>query len=171
MAGYGEQLAECIALLQANDCRVIFGNHDRWYLEQAETDRDASAAAYLAGLPVFKQANIEGKSVYMVHASPPDSLTDGIRLLDENGALIPEQVAWWSRYLGTFAHDVLIVGHTHQLYSERLAGVQVINPGSTCFNHACGILTLPVMQLELHGLSGHAPLRAWHWGLTGEKPG
>ena len=169
VAGYGDELAETVALLQANDCQVILGNHDQWYLELPKTEKDHRLADFLANLPRVKEAEIEGTNCYMVHASPPDSLLDGIRLLDESSQMLPEQKALWSVHLAGFIPDVLIVGHTHQVFCERLAETLVINPGSTLFNHACAVLSLPTMTVKLHGLSGRTPLLAWHWGLPGQS--
>ena len=64
----------------------------------------------------------------------------------------------------TGAHDVLVVGHTHQLFTERLGGTLVINPGSTQFNHSCAILSLPDLEVRIFSLSNQAPLKSWNWG-------
>jgi len=169
VAGYGDQLEQTIGLLQADDCRVILGNHDLWYLERPSSEQDALAAAYLATLSQVHESVIEGRRLYMVHASPPRSLMDGIRLLDESGRILPEQQDAWRDRLSGFSADVLIVGHTHQVFAEQLGGTLVINPGSTLFNHACAILSLPDRGFELYGLSGRQPVRAWHWGQPGQQ--
>ena len=93
------------------------------------------------------QLTIAGKRLYMVHASPPDSVNNGIRLLDLDGNLIAAKKARWTEYLLGhllgFRHDVLLVGHTHQVFCEQLGDTLVINPGSARFNHTCAILSLP----------------------------
>ena len=85
--------------------------------------------------------------MYMVHASPPDSVKNGIRLLDIDGNLIAAEKAHWTEYLlghlQGFRHDVLLVGHTHQVFCGQLGNTLVINPGSARFNHTCAILSLP----------------------------
>jgi predicted phosphodiesterase len=101
----------------------------------------------------------------MVHASPPRSYMKGIRLLDLDGNLIEEEMARWTERLQGFDHDVLVVGHTHQVFCEQFGGTLVINPGSTRFNHTCAILTLPEMELQLFGLSGKQPVKSWNWGM------
>jgi putative phosphoesterase len=101
----------------------------------------------------------------MVHASPPESIVDGIRLLDETGNIINEQKSEWTTRLNDFDYDVLIVGHTHQVFAEQLGATLVINPGSTEFNHTCGILSLPEMKFQLFPLSNKTPVRSWNWGL------
>jgi len=112
------------------------------------------------------QLTIEGKHLYLVHASPPDSILDGIKLLDLDGNLIAEEKARWTERLQGFPHDVLLVGHTHQVFCEQLGDTLVINPGSTRFNHSCAVLSLPEMELEVFALSGKQPVRFWNWGVN-----
>ena len=47
------------------------------------------------------------------------------------GRLDPSAHAGWARRLAGCAADVLVVGHTHQVFAERLGGTLVVNPGST----------------------------------------
>lgn len=169
VAGYGDQLEETVELLQAGNCQVILGNHDQWYLERPESEQNSKTAGYLAGLPLMRESEIEGKRLYMVHASPPQSLTDGIRLLDEFGQILVDQKSEWNERLTGFGPEVLIVGHTHQVFTEQLGDTLVINPGSSLFNHACAILSLPSLRFELYGLSERQPVRAWHWGQPGRQ--
>lgn len=169
IAGYGDQLEETVELLQAGNCQVILGNHDQWYLERPESEKNRMVAAYLAGLPRMRESVIEGKHLYMVHASPARSLMHGIRLLDELGHILPDQKDAWIERLTGFDPEVLIVGHTHQVFTEQLGDTLVINPGSTLFNYTCAILSLPDMRFELYGLSGRQPVRAWRWGQPGQQ--
>lgn len=165
IAGYGDKLEESITLLQGCECHTILGNHDIWYLEDNLELPENETTHYLRNLPLTLDFNLEGKKVYMVHASPPASIMDGIRLLDENGEIIPQQKSDWSTRLCKFDYDVLIIGHTHQVFAEQLGNTLVINPGSSQFNHTCGILTLPDMQFQLFALSDKTPIRSWNWGL------
>jgi len=162
IAGYGEELEETVLLLQQSGCEAIGGNHDLWYVAQEE--EETPARNYLRRLPLVRTFNFEGVSLYMVHASPPDSISDGIKLLDEKGAIIPSQQAAWSARLAEFQHNILLVGHTHQVFAERLGRPLVINPGSTLFNHSCAILNLPECRVEWHSLGGKALVRSWNWG-------
>ncbi len=163
IAGYGEALEETVALLQQSGCKAVAGNHDRWFVEREE--EATSTRDYLCELPLAYTETIEGVSLYMVHASPPDSLMDGIRLLDEHGVIISGQQQAWSTRLVEFEHDLLLVGHTHQVFAERLGRPLVINPGSTVFNHSCAILHLPERRIEWYALGGRTLLRSWNWGL------
>jgi putative phosphoesterase len=162
IVGYGEEEAETIALLRESDCQSILGNHEIWQLE--ETDTENQTTIFLRNLPSILELNIEGKSVYMVHASPPGSYVDGIKLLDENGEILLEEKTYWTEQLARFDHDILIVGHTHQVFAEHLGNTFVVNPGSTKFNHTCAILELPSLKFEIFPLSGKTPVKAWNWG-------
>jgi putative phosphoesterase len=167
IAGYGKELEQTVALLIKSGCRAIVGNHDLWHLGNAENANhfNGSAEAYLRSLYDTAELDFAGKTVYMVHASPPDSVLNGIKLLDEEGLLIRAQKADWSEFLAGIPYDVLVVGHTHQVFAEQLGDVLVINPGSTLFNHTCAILTLPDMEVRFIPLSGKKPLLSWNWGM------
>ena len=117
-------------------------------------------------ISIFRtSASTSSSSIYMVHASPPRSTLDRIKLLDVEGNFDLDLRQEWSRRLTGFGHDVLIEGHTHQLYAERLANTLVVNPGSTRFNHTCATLTFPALEFRWFSLSGKTPLRTWNWGL------
>ena len=164
IAGYMDEPESTIELLQTHDCRSIIGNHDLLYLDHHEDEKNNAAVNYLKSLPVTHQACIEDKSVYMVHAQPPDGCHGGIKLLDKNGELMVDKVALWTEKLQGFAHDVLVVGHTHQVFIETLGDTLVVNPGSSAFNNSCAILRLPEMTVELFALSGKTILKTWNWG-------
>ena len=165
IAGYFENLAATIALLQQRHCKTIIGNHDQAWLEQHADARDSQEYAYLSELPACRQFNLEGKSIYLVHAHPPDSQHGGIKLLDVNGELIPARLEEWREKLQDFPHDILIVGHTHQVYAEQLGEVFVINPGSSQFNHSCMILELPAMQIETYALENQDIIKSWNFSM------
>lgn len=165
IAGYGDDLEATVALLKESGCRAILGNHEVWWLER-DGKSNPQVADYFHSLPTVLELEIEGVTLYMVHASPPDSNVDGIRLLDEHGELIMQECDYWRNRLRKFRYDVMVVGHTHQLYAEQLGDTLLVNPGSTCFNHSCAILTLPEKRVEVYPLSGREPIRAWNWGLN-----
>ena len=167
IAGYGTELESSVELLVDSGCQAILGNHDLWWLSGPDCGAGGAVETYLRSLPAVIELTVAGKQLYMVHASPPASLMDGITLLDENGAIIPEQREFWSDCLKTFPFDVLVVGHTHQVFAERLGDVLVVNPGSTRFNHTCAILSLPEMEVRFFSLGGRTPVPAWNWGLEG----
>ena len=165
IAGYGEDLEDTVALLVDHGCQAILGNHEIWYLEDHTDAEDTQAGRWFGSLPHVLQLTIEGTRLYMVHASPPDSTMDGIRLLDLDGNVIEDARDAWRQRLQGFEHDVLLVGHTHQVFCEQMGNTLVINPGSTRFNHACAILSLPELGLQIFGLSGRQPVKSWNWGM------
>ena len=142
IAGYGEELEPTVALLIEHDCQAVLGNHEIWYLSKHADADDTPVSRWFRSLPRVMQLTIEGKRLYMVHASPPDSYLDGIKLLDLEGNPIEEEQARWTERLRGFQHDVLLVGHTHQVFSAQFGATRAINPGSTRFNHTCAILSL-----------------------------
>ena len=168
IAGYMDELEQTIKLLVESGCQTIMGNHDLLYLAKYssahEDDAGNGTAAFLKALPDSYETMVEGKSVYMVHAQPPDGSHGGIKLLDKNGDLLVDKVAQWKEKLQPFDYDVLIVGHTHQVFVENIGGMLVINPGSTVFNNCCAILRLPEMTVELFALSGKPIQKTWNWG-------
>jgi putative phosphoesterase len=164
IAGYGDALDETVQLLKDHDCQSILGNHDIWWLDGARESEYRSVLDYLNNLPAYLDTVIEGQRVYVAHAHPPYSDSGSIRLLDENGAILPEQKEVWSERLGDFAYDVLIVGHSHQVFAELLGQTLVVNPGSTKFNHSCAILKLPDRTVEWFSLANKTIVKAWNWG-------
>lgn len=152
-----------MALLAANDCRCVLGNHDLEYLEECIDAPDSAAAAFFRQLPLAVDTCIAGRRVYMVHAHPPDACHGGIKLLDREGVLQPDRVEHWTEQLAGFDCDVLVVGHTHQVFAERLGNTLVVNPGSAAFNHSCAILRLPEMTVQVFPLSGRQIEKNWNW--------
>lgn len=164
IAGYFEELDATIDLLLAHECATIIGNHDQAYLETHVDEADTRQYRFLNSLPETLEYTLEGKHICVVHAHPPASQHGGIKLLDVDGKLIPEQKAYWQHELEGIDCDVLIVGHTHQVLIEQLGHVLLINPGSTQFNHTCMILNLPDMTVQTFALEGKEPLLSWNWG-------
>jgi putative phosphoesterase len=164
IAGYGNDLESTVAILIENQCQVIMGNHDLWWLEAASDWWPNPVATYLRKLPMAVELVAERKKVYMVHGSPPQSLMHGIKLLNEQAVPIQSEKKFWSDTLDNSPFDVLVVGHTHQVFAEQLGQVLVINPGSTLFNHTCAILTLPELDVQLLPLSARTPVLSWNWG-------
>lgn len=165
VAGYGEELEQTVELLIRNQCQVILGNHDLWQLSRSDDVANGPAEEYLRSLPAVIEFSAEGKKIFMVHASPAGYFMKGIKLLDENAEPLRDQKKYWADNLETLTADVLIVGHTHQVFVERLGHILVVNPGSTLFNHTCAILTLPEMTVQILPLSDKTPVLSWNWGM------
>ncbi len=164
IAGYREQLEQTITLLDEANCQSIIGNHDLLYLDHHQDAPDNKIITYLKQLPLFYQTVIEDNSLYMVHAQPPDACNGGIKLLNKEAEIQADKVEQWSKKLHAFNYDVLIVGHTHQVFAEFMGGTLVINPGSSAFNNSCAILRLPELTVEMFALCGKPIEKTWNWG-------
>jgi len=164
IAGYMDELEQTITLLVENDCQLVRGNHDLLYLEHHEDEPGNDAAEFLKQLPAVVETVIEGKKLYMVHAQPPDECHGGIKLRDKEGMVQADRIEQWKEILHHFNYDVLVVGHTHQVYAEFIGNTLVVNPGSSVFNHCCAILRLPEMTVEMFPLSGEKIRKTWNWG-------
>lgn len=169
IAGYGTELDQTIDLLNKSGCETVMGNHDLWYANNPDDVNAEPVTAFLEKLPLRLQVTIEGKRFYFVHASPPQSLMDGITLLDENTHIMADRKTMWTNELGGSDFDVLVVGHTHQVFAEQLDNVLVINPGSTKFNHTCAILSLPGLEVQIFAISNKKPRRVWNWSMLGDE--
>ena len=165
IAGYGPDLDRTVQLLVESDCKSIIGNHDLWRLNHSDPEAEGESELYLRSLPTTVELCLAEKKIYMVHANPPESILGGIKLLDVKATMIAEQRDLWEQTLKEFPADLLVVGHTHQVFAERMGNLLVINPGSTVFNHTCAILHLPEMYVEFVPLSGKEPLLSWNWGM------
>lgn len=164
IAGYNEQLEQTITLLESNNVQSIIGNHDLKYLKQHDGETENHAVSYLKKLPEFIETVIDGKRLYFVHAQPPLASHGGIKLMDKLGNVQGDKLSEWAETLKTFDYDVLVVGHTHQVFSEMMGDMLVVNPGSSVFNHSCAILSLPDLKVEMIALSDKEITRTWNWG-------
>lgn len=167
VAGYGTELGQTVDVLMRSGCETIMGNHDLWYLNYPSDGQEEPVVAFLEQLPLSLQVTLEEKCLYFVHASPPQSLMEGISLLDENAQILADRKNRWADELKGSGFDVLVVGHTHQVFVENLGDILVINPGSTKFNHTCVILNLPEMYVQIFPLSNKKPRLFWNWSMVG----
>lgn len=164
IGGYGDRLDETVILLKEHRVHSVYGNHESWALKQHAFRGSKTSRDYLASLPDHLEFNIEGVRIYMVHAEPPNKQRKGLRLFDQNGAVIPEVMAEWNDRLTGSKFDVLILGHTHQVFDIRLGKVLVINPGSCTFNHSCAVLNLASLEVTWFALEGKSIEKVWNWG-------
>jgi putative phosphoesterase len=166
IAGYGEdELAQTIDLLLQNDCKMVAGNHDKIVAGVDYGGQLEKITTFFNALPLTREMCVDSKKIYIVHAHPPESQHGGIKLLDPHGRVRADRKAYWRQQLEGLNVEVLIVGHTHQVFAEQIGGVLVINPGSTQFNHSCMILHLPDMRVDIFALSNKPVVMTWNWGL------
>jgi len=169
IAGYYDTLLPTVQLLIGSGCKAIIGNHDQTWLEknrgEDDTEDHKEIRDYLQKLPQTLELVVEGKRLFVVHANPPSEQHGGIKLRDRYGNLVAERQDNWTKSLVDFDHDVLIVGHTHQVYAEQLGRVLVINPGSVPFNHSCMILSLPDLSVETYALGDREIAHCWNFSM------
>jgi putative phosphoesterase len=166
IAGYYDSLLPTIKLLQQYGCKTIIGNHDQSWLEQNPATANPEIRRYLQRLPLTLELEIEGKRLFVVHANPPSDQHGGIKLRNRDGDLVEQRLQDWTARLADYDYDVLIVGHTHQVYAERLGDMLVINPGSVPFNHCCMILSLPDFGIETFALGGREIVNCWNFSMV-----
>ncbi len=162
IAGYGDdELAETVQLLEESNCLMIAGNHDH---PDELKQQPENIIRLFQQLPLKLELEIESRQLYVVHAEPPLEQHGGIKILDPDGQPYPDRINYWADALTHYQYDILIVGHTHQVFAEKIGNTLVINPGSTRYNHTCMILELPSGKVETHPLSGMQPVYTWNWG-------
>ncbi len=169
IAGYYDTVAPVVELLQASNCRAVVGNHDQKYLERPADTQEPAVRSYLGSLPQTLELEIETRKILMVHANPPSEQVGGIRLLDPQGEVMPERLQQWRDRLAGSVFDLLIVGHTHQVYAEHIGDVFVVNPGSSAFNYSCMILSLPELSVETFALDGRELIKCWNFSMLDDE--
>jgi putative phosphoesterase len=136
---YGADPIPCIDWIRKHAKYAIRGNHDHSVVQRVPPPsgsgfRRLAAATrqqhwkvltpshfkYLSRLPVTQFVELDGRSFYLVHATPRDPM-------DEYLANDPE--AWKQRLKGIDA-DFVCVGHTHLPLHLDLGRWQLLNPGS-----------------------------------------
>ena len=130
---------EVIGLLRERNIPCIRGNHDRWAIGAGRAFEphgvpsgapyDASgfglsraAVRYLAKLPTYWEATLEGVRVAVHHGRPGD---------DMRGVYSDVERAEVATLLEAAGADALLLGHTHEAFVAQLAdGRLIANPGA-----------------------------------------
>lgn len=165
IAGYYDTVAPTVELLAQSNCHAVLGNHDVDFLASPPEAETQSVRDYLQQLPASLELEIEGTKILVVHANPPAEQAGGIRLLDPQGKVIESRRQDWAEKLDEVDCDVLIVGHTHQVYALQLGKLFVVNPGSSAFNHSCMILSLPDLGIREFALGNREIIKCWNFGM------
>ncbi len=165
IAGYFDGLDETVELLRQYDCKCIIGNHDQAFLESMREKQSSPVLDFLQRLPQTLEFEIDQKRVMVVHAQPPSGQHGGIKLLQQNGEIDDAKKAYWRQQLDDLNQDVLVVGHTHQVFAEVMGDLLLINPGSSAFNHSCMLLSLPDMHIQQFALGERDIIRCWNFSL------
>lgn len=163
LVDYGTDPVPCIEWIREYATAAVRGNHDHAVAQRVAvrpgTGLKPLAAAtralhwellspthikYLARLPVTRRIHLDGKSFYLVHATPRDPFDEYLR----------EDEDTWSQRLESIDADYVCVGHTHTQFHLNLGRVQVINPGSVGQprdgDSRCGYAIIDRGQVEFH---------------------
>ena len=136
---YGADPVECIDWVRANATAWVRGNHDHAVAQRvaplggsglrglAAATRpqhwdvlDAKRLSFLAKMPVQQHIQFDGRTHFLVHATPRDPLDEYLGA-DERQ---------WRKRLADIEADFVFVGHTHLPFHLDLGDKQLINPGS-----------------------------------------
>lgn len=136
---YGTDAWPCIDWVRRNAHAAVRGNHDHSTAQRVTTagatgckklaaatrelhwrSLDPLHLKFLARLPVTKSLQLDGKTFYLVHATPRDPMDEYLR--DDRAA--------WEQRLARIEADFVCVGHTHIPFHLDLGRCQVVNPGS-----------------------------------------
>jgi putative phosphoesterase len=139
LVDYGADPVPCIDWVKQHATAAIRGNHDHSVAQRVPPRsgpglRRLAAATrplhwnvidpyrmkYLARLPVTRRLELDGKSFYLIHATPRDPLDE---------YLVDDAEAWAAR-LKDIDADYVCVGHSHVPFQLDLGRTRVINPGS-----------------------------------------
>jgi putative phosphoesterase len=139
LVDYGTDPLPCIDWVRRNATHAVRGNHDHAVAQRVSPRsggglRRLAAATrplhwdlidphrnkYLARLPLVRQVELAGRSLYLVHATPRDPM-------DEYATGDP---GLWQSRLEQVDADYVCVGHSHVPFQLQLGRSRVINPGS-----------------------------------------
>ena len=139
LVDYGIDPVPCIDWVKQHTTAAIRGNHDhavahRVIPRSGPGLRRLAAATrplhwervgahrlkYLSRLPLTRRLEIDGRSFFLVHATPRDPLDE----------YLAENAEGWRSRLADIDADFICVGHTHVPFQIELDGQCVVNPGS-----------------------------------------
>ncbi len=119
---------DTLRMAREHELLSILGNHEKSILlPQSSRLRDSLAShdrELLEALPDQRRLEFDGRRVFVVHGSPWDDATDvNCRYIYERSREVGDLEA-------AAEADVLLMGHTHVAWAQRLGGLSIINPGS-----------------------------------------
>ena len=140
----GTHQQECVDLVRTNCEVVIKGNCDEYYSRPSIPDDkpemekmrfswnttkiNADAKAYLQNLPFSYEFYLSGRLVRIIHATPTsiDGFVGGIDTIEKLYSLfLPSE-----NTISNNKADILIYGHIHNQFAQKLYNRYIINTGS-----------------------------------------
>ena len=139
LVDYGTEPVPVVEWIISNAAATVRGNHDhavaqrvqarpgRGFRELARLTRTVMwrdltprHLKFLSRLPLTQTLSIDGKRLYLVHASPRDPLDE----------YVTNTVDGWRPIVADLDADILLTGHTHMQGQLEVDGRLVVNPGS-----------------------------------------
>jgi putative phosphoesterase len=108
-----------VLCIQGNHEQVLFGGRNPVYLQKCQATFAAETLDFLATAPMFRDLQLDGISVLLVHGSPWDPYDEYI---------YPGSTRL--SHFGTLSYDLVCCGHTHVPLIYTARQVTVVNPGS-----------------------------------------
>jgi len=137
IVGYNAFPNETVTRLDEEDVAAVRGNHDEAVLKDTPSNFNIPAkravdwtrrnlsedsTKYLEGLDYEMRRQVGGNEIYITHGSPKDNLNEYVHEEEVTDRRI-------SRWFET-GPDVIVLGHTHQQFTQYVGETLVVNPGS-----------------------------------------
>lgn len=139
LVDYGPEPGAVVDFVRSHAAVVVRGNHDDAvgfnrdprcsppYRQMAKETMDYTRSVlsrdqlgYLASLPLTAEKTVDGRRFLLCHAAPSDPLYK----------YVPANSPLWEGELKLVSADVLLIGHTHTPFVQRIGSKVVVNPGS-----------------------------------------
>ena len=166
LVDYATDPVPCVEWVRRHASATVRGNHDHAVAQRIPARKssglgslaaatrpihwkilDASHTKYLARMPVTRSVNVDGKTFFLVHATPRDPFDEYLK---------DDEHTWLER-LESIDADYVCVGHTHIPYCLDLDRLTVINPGSVGQprdgDPRCAYATIENGRVELRRIS------------------
>lgn len=137
IVGYNAFPNKTVKRLGEEDVAAVRGNHDEAVLTDTPSNFNIPAKRavdwtrrnlsegpmkYLEGLKYEMRREIGGAEIYITHGSPGDNLNEYVHEEEVTNRRIS---SWFDT-----GPDIIVLGHTHQQFTQYVGDTLVVNPGS-----------------------------------------
>jgi len=132
--GFGD-LARTIEILARERIRIVRGNHDRWFLQDAmrtlvpvqyRSEHPEAEAAARLWPPVLEVETVRG-TLLLCHGVGDDDFSFIKAHTHEDEV---REMSAWSRLVRTKRYRFMAGGHTHDAMVRTIDGITILNPGT-----------------------------------------
>lgn len=139
LVDYATDPVPCVDWIRSNATASVRGNHDHAVAQRIPVRKRTglsrlaakarplhwdllgqSHLRFLSRIPVTRRLELDGRTFYMVHATPRDPFDEYLK----------EDADGWRQRLEEINADFVCVGHSHMQFCLDLGETKVINPGS-----------------------------------------